>query len=137
MFQYENKHLRLEHSALSRTTIEKRIKDKILLADNEGLLIIGLDEIIRCEASSNYTYFYLNNKSKIVISKSLNVYESIFSDSFFSRIHSKHLVNLKYVKRYERGRGGYLILHDNSTLPVSVGKKEKFMENLKSYAFCV
>ena len=42
-----------------------------------------------------------------------------------------HLVNLEMVSRYVSADGGYLLLHDGSTVPVSNRKKELLISHLK------
>lgn len=107
---------------------------KIILPSSEGLNIIELDDVIRCEASKNYTIFYLKTGQHIIASKSLSQFENILSDVSFVRVHSKHLVNLLFVKKYEKGKGGYVIFHDGSHAEVSEGKKKHFLQKLKEYA---
>jgi two-component system, LytTR family, response regulator len=107
---------------------------KIILPSSDGLIVVELDDIIRCESSNNYTTFYMVKGEKYVISKSINGYESLLCDIHFARIHSKHLINLKYVKKYVKGRGGYVVLQDNSNVDVSEGKKKDFLRQLNEYA---
>lgn len=108
--------------------------EKIVLPTQEGLIIIEIDEIMRLEASSNYTIFVMKNQRNIIVSKSMNNYEKILNDVHFSRVHHKHLVNLKYIKEYEKGRGGFVIMMDGSSVIVSERKREDFLRDLKSYA---
>lgn len=107
---------------------------KLIIPSLEGLHIIKINEIIRCEASDAYTIFYLVNHKKIVASKSLNNYEKLLSDINFVRIHSKHLINLRYLKQYVKGKGGYVVLENGHEVEVSVRKKIDFMNKLKDYA---
>lgn len=107
---------------------------KIILPSSDGLNIIELDEVIRCEASKNYTIFYLKDGQHMIASKPLNKFENILTDINFVRVHSKHLINLQYVKKYEKGKGGFVIFHDGSNAEVSEGKKKYFIQKLKEYA---
>nr|NQU94012.1 response regulator transcription factor [Bacteroidota bacterium] len=107
---------------------------KIIVPSTEGLNIVLLDDIIRMEASDVYTVFYLTNKRKLLASKPLNTFEKMLTDQPFSRIHAKHLVNLKYVQRYVKGKGGYVVLEDGEEIDVSVRKKIDFLNALKEYA---
>jgi two-component system, LytTR family, response regulator len=107
---------------------------KIIVPSNEGLNILLIDDIIRLEASDNYTYFFLTNGRKLLVSKPLNNFEKLLTDQDFSRIHSKHLVNLKYVLRYIKGKGGSVVLENGDEVDVSVRKKTDFIEALKGYA---
>ncbi len=107
---------------------------KIILPSMEGFIVVDLDEIIRCEACNNYTIFYFRDGKTITVSKPLNNYEKILTDDNFSRVHNKHLVNLKYIKKYVKGKGGYLIMNDNNHVYVSAGKKKEFLKQIRQYA---
>ena len=107
---------------------------KIILPSFDGLEIINLDEIIRCEADSNYTVFFLTNDRKIVVSKSLNNFEKVLSDIYFCRVHKKHLINLEHVKHYVKGKRGMIIMQEGLNVHVSESKKKYFINKLKKYA---
>lgn len=107
---------------------------KLIIPTTEGLDIIKIKNIIRCEANDVYTYFYLTTGKKIIASKSLNNYEKLLSDINFFRIHNKHLVNLRYIAKYHKGKGGSVIMENGKEIEVSVRKKMDFMNKLKDYA---
>jgi len=107
---------------------------KIILPSLEGLNIIDIDTVVRCESDNNYTIFHLMNKTRIVVSRSLNNFEKLLYDKNFARIHSRHLVNLKYVKKYIKGRGGYVIMEDGSHADVATSRVKDFMARLKMVA---
>lgn len=108
--------------------------EKIIIPSTDGLNVVKLNDIVRLEASDVYTLFYMINGQRFVASKPLNTYEKILEDLPFSRVHSKHLINLMFVKRYVKGKGGSIILEDNTEVEVSVRKKADFLEKLKNYA---
>lgn len=108
--------------------------EKIIVPSNDGLNILLIENIVRLEASDTYTEFYLSDGRKLLASKSLNNFEKILSDQAFSRIHSKHLVNLQYVQRYIKGKGGSVLLDNGDEVDVSVRKKNDFITALKGYA---
>jgi two-component system LytT family response regulator len=112
----------------------KSKNEKIIIPSTDGLNIVRLSEIIRLEASDVYTLFYMTTGQRFVASKPLNNYEKILEDLPFSRVHSKHLINLMFVKRYVKGKGGSIILEDNTEVEVSVRKKADFLEKLKDFA---
>jgi len=107
---------------------------KLIIPSSEGLHIIKINEIIRCEASDVYTIFYMLNNKKLIASKSLNNYEKLLSDINFVRIHNKHLINLRYIVQYVKGKGGHVIMENGNSVEVSVRKKLDFMNKLKDYA---
>ncbi len=108
--------------------------NRIIIPSSDGLTITDIDKIIRLEASDTYTFFYMKDGSKILASKSLSNFERILEDLHFQRIHSKHLINLKYIQKYQKGKGGSVIMLDGSEVEVSVRKKTDFMNALKEYA---
>jgi len=112
----------------------KGAQEKIIIPSSVGLNIVKLGDVVRLEADDVYTTFYLASGQKFVASRSLNNYEKILEDLPFSRVHSKHLINLVYVKRYMKGKGGSVIMEDNSEVEVSVRKKADFLEKLKAFA---
>lgn len=107
---------------------------KLILPTSNGLRVIKLNELIRCEASRNYTCCYLTNNREQIVSKPLGVFEEILSEYHFSRVHNTHVINLKYVDKYIKGKGGVVIMKDKSEIHVSKTKKSEFLEELKLYA---
>ena len=107
---------------------------KIMLPSSNGLIVVELEDIIRCESTNNYTTFHLKNSKPLMVSKPISAYEDILSDLNFLRIHNKHLINLKYVKRYVKGRGGYVVMQDDSEADISESKKKEFMIRLGEIA---
>lgn len=104
---------------------------RISLPSLHGFRLVEAADIIRCEADSNYTTFYLSDKTKLVVSKTLQEFEAQLLAHHFFRIHHKHLVNLKHVREYIRGKGGQVIMSDGSTLDVSARRKAEFLQQLK------
>ena len=105
-------------------------RKKVAIADIEGLVFVYLDEIIRCESDSNYTYIFLNNKKKITASKTLRDFEELFAEENFFRVHRSHLINLDHLKKYIKGEGGFAVMSDDSKVEVARRKKPEFMEVL-------
>jgi two-component system LytT family response regulator len=100
---------------------------KIALPSSSGLVFVKLREILYCEGQSNYTYFYLINGNKYIVSKTLKEYEEMLSEYNFFRIHKSHLVNLNEIKQYVRGDGGYVVMNNEKALDVSKRRKESFL----------
>ena len=103
---------------------------KIALPTLNGLLVIPVKEIIRCQSDVNYTTFYLIEKNKIVVSKSLKEFEELLNEYDFIRIHNSHLINLRYVKNYTKGDGGIVTMSDGTEVDVSRRKKDEFLKRL-------
>jgi len=112
----------------------KNINERIILSSMDGFEVFKISDIIRCEANGSYTTFYIKDGIKVVTSKTLNNFEKLLSDQPFARVHSKHLVNLEYIKKYISGRGGYLVFEDGSQVDVSERKKKEFIRLMKEHA---
>jgi two-component system LytT family response regulator len=106
---------------------------KISLHTLEKIIIIDLDEIIRCESDSNNTIFYLENEKKIFVTKTLKYFADMLKVYDFIRVHQSHLVNLQFIKEFIKTDGGYLLMKNNKTVPVSVRKKNEVIEILGKY----
>ena len=105
---------------------------KLALPSSEGLQVIDVDKIIRLEANDNYTWFYVQDfKNKILVSKTLKDFELILDPQIFCRIHHSHLININFLDRYIKGRGGEIILKDGTHLDVSARKKDALLDLLK------
>ncbi|RDV11795.1 DNA-binding response regulator [Pontibacter diazotrophicus] len=92
---------------------------------------VTLSEIIRCEADNTYTYFFLANSEKILVSKSLKEYADLLRPNGFLRTHQSHLVNPKYVKSWLKEDGGILLLTSGEKIPVSKPNKETVKQALQ------
>lgn len=130
----ETKDENIDHKLSILKDTLKNKNEKIIIPSTDGLNIVKLGEILRLEADDVYTMFYMTDGKRFVASKPLNNYEKILEDLPFSRVHSKHLINLMYIKRYIKGKGGSVIMEDNTEVEVSVRKKADFIEKLKSFA---
>ena len=103
---------------------------KISIPAQDGIILVDVADVIRLEAESNYTHFFLKDRKKITASKTLKSFEDQLLKNNFCRVHSAHLVNLAYVEKYVKGDGGMLILKDSTNIPVSRANKNELTEKL-------
>lgn len=105
---------------------------KLVIASSEGMHVVRINDILRCESTSNYTQFFLKGGKRLLASRTLKEFESLLTPHSFERIHKSHLVNMDCVKRYVTSDGGYVILEDDSHVPVANRKKEVLVARLKA-----
>lgn len=106
--------------------------NRLALPAIDGLTLINTNKIIYCESEGRYTRFHMDGKaSPILVSRNLGEYEAILPPETFVRIHHQYLVNINYVERYIKGRGGYVILQNGRELLVSDRKKAAFLDLLE------
>jgi len=121
------------HVLQEAVTTPNNKPSKISLHTSEKIIVVNIENIIRCKADNNYTTFYFKDNSKILVSKTLKYYADLLKEVGFLRVHQSHLVNTSFIKEFIKSDGGYLMLSDNSNVPVSIRKRSKVLEVLNSY----
>ena len=103
---------------------------KMAVPTANGLSFISLSEVIRLEANGAYTVIHLQDKGKISATIPIKEYEELLPEAIFFRIHHSHIINLNKIKSYQKGRGGYVTMEDNSFIEVASRRRESFMQRL-------
>lgn len=112
----------------------KTSKDqKIALPAADGLIFVSLHEITRCESESNYTTIHFTNRDKMLLCKTLKEIEELLGEDHFIRVHQSHIINLNYIKQFIKTDGGYLLLNDNTEIPIARSRKDLFMRKCSTY----
>lgn len=101
---------------------------KIVLKTSDYIHILKMKEILYCNSDNNYTVFHLLNGKEIIVSKGLKEYDEMLSDDGFFRMHKSYLINLSFIKGFDKSDGGFVVMEDGTKLPVSSRKKDKLME---------
>ncbi len=109
------------------------LKMKICIPNVNGFNVININDIVYCQSDDSYTIFKLNDGSQLISSKTLHDFEQILSQDRFCRIHRSYMINLTYIKEYNRADGGYVIMHNDIQLEVSRRKKEEFKQVIHNY----
>jgi two-component system, LytTR family, response regulator len=127
------KHLLNAEQDLRVTTLIRNMKEgskedkKVVLRTQDRFHFVKVSEILYCESDGNYTTFYLESGSKIMVSKSLKEYDDILAEYSFYRPHKSYLINLTFVTGFDKAEGGYIIMKNNARIPISSRKKEEFL----------
>ncbi|MEO7311465.1 MAG: LytTR family DNA-binding domain-containing protein [Chitinophagaceae bacterium] len=106
------------------------VPEKVIFTTQQAIHFISPETICYCESSSNYTTLHFNDKSKMVVSKTLKEVEETLVHYHFYRIHHSYIINLKQVSRYIKGDGGAIEMADGSQLPISRQRKDEVMQVL-------
>lgn len=123
VFKQKTKNNSVENFINVSTDYFKGIKNKrIVLKTLNTHHIIFEDDIIYCNSEGNYTTFYMVNREKILISKSMKKVEEIVNLNIFLKCHQSYLVNVNYIEKYISD--GFLILKNNIKIPISSRRKE-------------
>ena len=103
---------------------EGLLESKITIPISDGYEFVDVKEILYCQSQNNYTYIFLQNGEKVLISKTLKSVEQTLKRFYFLRTHQSYLVNPNFMKKFMRSEGGYLIMSDNKQIPVSIAKRD-------------
>ncbi len=100
---------------------------RLALHNSDKILIATLENIVRCESENNYTTFHFVDGTTFLVSKTLKYYEQILTELGFLRVHQSHLVNMVHVLAFDKGEGGFLVMHGQTQIPVAVRKRTILM----------
>ncbi|PIE49131.1 MAG: DNA-binding response regulator [Flavobacteriales bacterium] len=106
-------------------------EEKITIPTQSGFEVLSIKEILYGKADDNYTELYLTNNKKKLVSKTLKYFEKLLVDKGFARIHKSYLVNVSYIAKYKKGKGGSITLSNGKELSVSASKKSNFLSHFK------
>lgn len=106
----------------------KAEKQQVILPTMEGFEIVKMEEIIRLKGNGNFTDLYLTNGNKKMACRFLKHFSEMLPLPFI-RVHKSHIVNLNFVKLYNKG--GYITLEDGAEVEISPTYKEEFLKNFK------
>ncbi len=105
---------------------------KIVFPEKDRQKFVDPNDIISVKAESNYSQVMLVNDSPLTLSITLKSIEEKLEGLGFMRVHHSYLVNMDKVSQYVKSDGGYLIMSDNSMIPISRSKKSELKTFLES-----
>ena len=113
---------------LQRLESKKAPTEKtISLTDRQGVHIVKLSDIVRCESDKNYTTFIFTDNNKLVISKTMGEFETFLESNGFLRVQKSHIINLKLIDKYIKSDGRKLQMKNGDLVKVSPLKKEALL----------
>ncbi len=101
------------------------------------LRIVDPSQVLYLQADGQYTRIFVCDGWHGLVSKPLDYFLKDYFGTHpdFFRTHNSYLINLKYVKAVDQGRGGDVFLVDengsSSNVPVSYLKKADFLRRLR------
>ena len=95
---------------------------RLSFSTGKRIVLAAPEQIIRFEASSNYTYVYFTDRPPLLIAKVLRRYDEILRPYGFIRTHRSHLVNKQHIVQLDQS----WILHmkDASCAGISRSKRK-------------
>jgi len=56
--------------------------------------------------------------------------QELMPGSIFYRGHNSHIINLNWIKNYHKGRGGYILMEDDTSIEVALRRRDDFLKRL-------
>ncbi len=104
--------------------------DEIYIPGVSNNKLVEIEDVLYCQSDNNYTWFYFQDGTNLLTSKTLKFYESLLPDRLFFRIHQSYLINLNRIKVYQP-KNKFITMEGDVELPVSVRKKQMLLTVLK------
>ena len=104
-------------------------QQKMAIPTLTGLLFVAITDIIRLEAKGAYTLIFLTKGEPVMTTRNIKEYEDLLPGVLFFRIHNSYIVNIHRIDKYLKGRGGYVIMEDGSSIEVASRRREEFLAN--------
>ena len=105
--------------------------NRLALPTSQGFEFFDLADLIRCESDRNYTVFFFKSSKPVTVSRNIKQYEEMLTKKGFVRVHASHIINIRELKAYHKGNGGFVILSDNTKIDISKSRKEEFLLRIK------
>ncbi|KIX21136.1 response regulator [Flavobacterium sp. 316] len=123
------------HDLLNRNKIivenfrePKPEKQQVILPTLEGFEVVMMKDIVRLKGNGNFTDLFLVDGSKKMVCRFLKHFSEILPLPFI-RVHKSHIININFVKSYNKG--GFITLQDEAEIEVSNTYKEDFLNKFR------
>lgn len=102
--------------------------DLIGITGLDSIIFLKIEDIMYLKADGKYTMIQTTTEH-ITSSKNLKVFETILPEAKFMRVHHSFLLNLKYIKKFQK-EYNTLVLENGAQIPVSKSRKDLLMQRL-------
>jgi two-component system, LytTR family, response regulator len=98
---------------------------KVPLPAKNTIEYVYPNEIIYIEADMHHSKVKLINHEFVVVFKPIKDYEALLckDEDKFIRIHNSFIINTNHIMRYLKEGGGYAVMKDSKSIPISKQKK--------------
>jgi len=121
---------KLAMNDLKELIFRPNAQERLLIHGSDTIEVLIKDDIVYCQADSNYSYIFTKDNRKIVASKTLNLLEQELDTSQHIRIHRSYIINIDSIQQFSTSQGYEVILNSGKRLPVSRRRKEALLAAL-------
>ncbi len=91
--------------------------DHIYVGQQNNIHRFEFNEIVHFQAHGNYTYMFLSNSEKMVITKTIKNVMAHLPHSRFIRIHQSHIINVSHIQHILNMK--CIALKNKTVVPIS------------------
>ncbi|MDX8554493.1 LytTR family DNA-binding domain-containing protein [Tenacibaculum sp. 1B UA] len=115
-----------------KKAIQSLSSHKIALEVPGEIIFVSHEDILYLEADGMYTKVHLANRERELICKPLAYFENqLQGNNLFFRCHRSYLINLHYLEKFVKKDGDFLLMQNQTTIPISKTKKQEFLKIIK------
>jgi two-component system LytT family response regulator len=100
---------------------------KLAVPHQGGIIFVALKDLVYCESDSNYTKLVLLTGKQYLLSKTLREVQDFLEERNFLRVHRQYLVNLDHIQLYRKGEGNYVVMSNETSIPVGRQQKDRLL----------
>lgn len=104
--------------------IKKSEERRLVVRTSDDIFLVPISEITHLESDGAYTHIFRIGRKRITVSHHLKHFEEMLMEQSFFRSHQSHLVNIRYIDGFKKNDGGYIVLKDGTSIPVSHRKRD-------------
>jgi two-component system LytT family response regulator len=127
--QYANK---LDALATELKSYHPNNSKRIAIHHSKGIRLVSESEIVFVQAEGNCSYIQLSDKSRILDTQTLKVYESLLNPQMFLRVHRSYIVNLEKVKEFLRLPSPQIEMQGGFKIPISRQRLSDFISSISA-----
>ena len=102
----------------------------VALPHMKGIEVRSSETILHVEGQGNYTNVVFASEPRLVLSRTIGDYEDALRKSGFLRVHRSHIVNMRHVRRFVRGKVPYVVMSNGDKVAVSDKYRDRLMKAL-------
>ena len=121
-----------ENKSETSDSITEFGKNKLALPTQNGNSFIDIQSIVHIQSSNKYSVVFTTDRRQHIVAKPLARFEEVLESRGFLRTHDSHIVNVEHISAYIKGKGGELVMVDDSHVPVSARRKDALSAILKN-----
>jgi len=88
---------------------------------------------VRVRSDNSYTTVVRAGGKEQLLSKPIREFEAALDEEQFVRVHNSHIINMDHLLRFDKREGGFVVMSDGSTVPVSRRRHQLLADLLDRY----